>query len=208
MAKFTLLHATEKIYVFKLGQSVYYFDYRDKDIIKLYDSELNRLNIIMPDGWIYNSTNGEVSLLALKNMAHAYAQGYENGYKSKIGNYFKDFIVRLKKIIVDKNLKSKFIDIFWLELTPYDKVRSTIRKLISNKEVLHKNGEMSRGMLNRSLELARDNDDEQFITDISDVLDSLPEAKFDPEQALFELFGVNGFELPLIISNVEKLESS
>jgi hypothetical protein len=207
MAKFVLLHATEDIYVFKLGQSVYYFDYRDRDIIKLYDAELNRLSVIMPDGWIYNSTGGEISLSVLKSMAHAYAQGYENGYKSKMGNYFRDFSVRLKKIITDKGLKSKFVDIFWLELTPYDRVRSTVGKLISNKSVLHKNPEISRGMLDRSLELAKDNQDELFITEIEEVIDSLPPTKFDPQGALFELFDVGEFELPLIVANIKRLES-
>lgn len=208
MASFKLLHAKDKIYSFKLGNTVYYLDSRDKGMIKLYDSELKRLNVIMPEGWLYNTTKGEVSLLILRYMAEAYSNGYKNGYKSKLNNYFKDFVIRLKNVLNDNELGQRFKNLFSIELLDYQITKKRINALISNDQLLHKNEAISRNMLERTLKAAINNEDELLITDITNALESLPPSDIDSNSDLYDIFGFKEFELPLILANIEKLEKS
>lgn len=205
MSKFDLIHAENRIYVFRLGSSIYYMDCRDRDLFKTYDSDLKRLSIIMPEGWLYNSTNGEVSILMLQYMADAYIRGYNNGYESKISSYFEDFLHRLKNIINTEKLKESFKNIFSIELSEYTEVKKKINSLISNVDLLNKHKTLSRNLLERSLKLAEINNDQLFITDIMKALKSLPSSEINFDSELRQIFDFKEDELPIIFSNVKKL---
>lgn len=180
-------------------------DCRDRELFKVYDVHLKRLNVIMPEGWLYNSTNGEMSILVLQYMAEAYIKGYNNGYVSKKYSYFTDFLSKLKGIMVDNKSKESFKNIFSIELLEYGEVKKKINSLLSNQNLLNKHKDISRNLLERSLKLAEDNDDQVFITDIVKTLESLPPSQINYDSELHKLFDVKDEELPTMFANVKKL---
>jgi hypothetical protein len=205
MKKFVILHTKYDITAFKLGDTIYYIDSRNKDMSKVYDAELNRLNVILPEAWLFNSTNGEVSLPVLKYIKMAYEKGYENGMKSNARRHFSNFVVKLKNILYSRDLRTKFINIFSIELNDFERTKIRMRKLISDKQLLELNKGMSKNLLSRTLKISKENEDYELSKEISDCLEELDCESVDIDRELFKIFNMKEDIMPVIYSNIELL---
>ena len=207
MAKFEFLCSKDKVVVIKIGNSVYYLDIFDIWDIKIFDSEFKQLNIIAPEYWLPEATRGEASLSTLKACSLAYENGYNAGYSSKSKRYFKDFVKRLIKSLSDPETAERFVQLFWVELRPFDKIKEFVAKIVANPLIRERSARASRMTLDRYQPRAKYVGDKEYGDKIYLVTQEMESVTFDPFNELLDVLEIEDSDVPSLIQNINKVIS-
>lgn len=208
MAKFEFLCAKDRVAVIKIGESIYYLDLDDHFDIKVYDTALQLQNIIIPEFWISEVTRGQASISIINACVVAYSNGFSAGYSIKANRCFVDFVHKLKKALLDPETASLFLQLFWIELRPFEVIKKLVSKIISNQTIREKTPAASRITLDRYEIRARHEDDNEFSDIIYRIQNEMEEAVFDPTNQLLDILEVRRDKTPLLIENIDKIVNS
>jgi len=173
MPKFRFLCSQNSVAAIKVGTSLYYIDVLDSHNIKVYDSELNRLKIIVPEFWLPEITRGEITFQVLKYASQAFEQGFVMASARKRVDFFYKFCDEFDFKIRDFSSRSKLTDIYWVEFYPYDKVKQMVSFLVADDKILRKDLESSSNIIHRAMSRADSQDDLEFSRQLSSVFENL-----------------------------------
>lgn len=202
MAKFEFLCAKDKVSVFKIGNSIYYMDTSDHWDIKVFDAEFKQLNIIAPEYWLPEATRGEAALSTLQACSTAYENGYNAGYSVKSKRHFREFARRLVAALSNPATAEKFIQLFWIELKPFDTIKSIVAKIVANPTVREKSARASRMTMDRYQKRAEYVGDKELGDKIYRITMEMDPVTFDPLDELSDVLEIEDSDIPALIQNV------
>lgn len=207
MAKFEFLCSKDKVAVIKIGNSVYYLDTLDPFDIKVFDSDFKQLNIIVPEYWLPEATRGEAALSTLNACIAAYENGYNAGFSAKSRRHFKEFTKKLIKTLSNPETAERFLQLFWVELRPFDKIKEFVAKIVANPAIREKSARASRITLDRYQPRAKHVGDKEFSDRIYLITQEMAPVEFDPFNELIDVLDIEDSPVPTLIQNIDKVTS-
>lgn len=147
----------------KIGKTLYYIDFYDYDDVKIYDENLKRLCVFIPEYWITEVSKGKLTLPALYCTISGYKLGLSEAAKNTSSEIFSKFIKVLSDTISDVKKSSEFIKLCWIELYPYQHVKSSVLKLISDRSLYTKDINYTTNVFSRFMPRAKSNDDKEMV---------------------------------------------
>lgn len=154
----------------KIGKTLYYIDFFDYNDIKVYDENLKRLCVFIPEYWIAEVSRGKLTLSSLYCTVSGYKLGYNDAIKNKSKDMFVDFFKILSDTITNTKKATEFIKLCWIELYPYQHVKSSILKLLSDRSLYTKDLNYTTNVLCRFIPRAKFNNDKEIIDQIELII--------------------------------------
>jgi len=205
MAKFELLCSKDQVAVIKIGNSIYYVDLDNHFDVLVYDSEFNKQNIIVPEYWLPEVTRGEATLAVLKASMTAYENGFNAGYSIKSKRHFKHFAEKLAQSMMNPELAKRIVQLFWVELRPFDVIKDMVAKIVSNEQIRSKTARASRMTLDRYIPRAAFEGDKEYRDKIFTIIQDMEPVTFDPTDELLNVLDLEDTDVPHLIQNIDKI---
>jgi len=160
---------SDVIYI-KIGKTYYYIDICDQDDVKIYDENLKRLCVFIPEYWIVEASKGKLTLPSLICSAQSYQIGYLDAIKESTTVEFDNFLKILSDTITDVKKASEFIKLCWIELYPYQHVKSSVMKLLSDRSLYTNDLSYTTNIFSRFIPRAKLQNDNDIIYKIECVI--------------------------------------
>lgn len=205
MAKFEFLCSKDKVAVVRIGNSIYYIDIVNPFDIVIFNSSFCKENIIVPEYWIPEISRGEATLSTLKACMTAYENGFNAAYAIKANRHFKYFVNKLIEALSDPGSARKFLNIFWVELQPFDIVKGIISKIINNKQFRDKSPKSSRIALDRYSSRSKFELDKEYDDIIYRIIQDMDRVVFAPTNELLDVLKICNTNVPMLIQNIDKI---
>lgn len=198
MPKCKIVDINDKIVTFKVVNTIYHADLYDYQNVKFYKNNLKRENTIVPEYWIVQVSDGELTLYSLKLALEAYEIGLKESQKSNFA--YDVFISVIDKIVNNCDTLEKFTKLFYIEFFPYSNIRSSILQLLNNRDVLTSNIASAKMLLSRFKKRAKDKNDNELLDAIDRVFleFDLSDDPFDFAQSLKSIIDVQSTELDYV----------
>ena len=204
MPKIDIVRCEHDVICVSISNNLYYIDMSDKSDVKIYDSNIKRVTTYMPDYWIYEISKGVLTLNSLFCSMKAYQSGYIQGLESSSVNAAKTSAKLLSRFIND----SEFIKICWVEIFPYNHVKQSVSRLLSDSSLYLKDPKETNKIISRFEKRAIDNNDLQMVESIKRVRAELDVHPVNYDMcSLFEALFLTTDSIDELSSNIDVIKS-
>jgi hypothetical protein len=205
MAKFEFLCSKEKVAAVKIGNSIYYIDTSNQFDITIFNSDFVKQNIIVPEYWLPEVSQGTASLLTLKASMSGYESGYKAAYSIKSHRHFAEFTRKLVAVLLNPESAKKFLNLFWVELQPFNVVKNIVGKIVANDQFREKSPISSRITLDRYTSRSEFEGDKEYSDRICRITQETDSHVFSPIDELHDVFNLKAPVIPALIQNIDKV---